>query len=478
MPTGVEQRLQQFADLVAAALASIQARREIQALADEHAALRRVAELSSREATVSEVLDAVANEAARLAGVDFTCVMRFAADGGTEVVGVGRAPAGLSVGMQAPAGGDGAVQRVWRTGRAARVDDLLQMVGYWPAVAAKLGVSNSAAAPIRIDSALWGVLVVVAREQPLPPNIEAHLSNFSELAGSVIAATQSRLELLTLANEQAALRQVAELVAHGVPLEEVFAAVATAASTLLGNRGATLTCYVDQLTSVVVAASGSPVPVGLKVSTHVDTAIGQIFRTGLPVRLLTYEGTDMAEIAAHLDISSTVTVPVVAEGRIWGTLSTASNGAPPPPETEYRLTQFAHLAAAAIANAENKQNLRASRARVVAAADETRRRLQRDVHDSAQQRLVHTIIALQLAEGALNEGGEVRALIEEALRNARRANHDIRNIIRGILPDALTHGGLTAGLETLLDDLPMPVKMRVRVPRLTAALEITLVPGV
>ena len=202
-------------------------------------------------------------------------------------------------------------------------------------------------------------------------------------------------------------------------------------------------------------------------------AIGQILRTGLPVRLLTYEGTDMAEIAAHLDISSTVTVPVVAEGRIWGTLSTASNGAPPPPETEYRLTQFAHLAAAAIANAETGENLRASRARVVAAADETRRRLQRDVHDSAQQRLVHTIIALQLAEGALNEGGEVRALIEEALRNARRANHDIRNIIRGILPDALTHGGLTAELKNILDGMPMPVKMRVRVPRLTAALEST-----
>ena len=139
-----------------------QARREIQALADERAALRRVAELSSREATVSEVLDAVANEAARLAGVDFTCVMRFAADGGTEVVGVGRAPAGLSVGMQAPAGGDGAVQRVWPTGQASQVDPLLQMPN-WPAVAAKLGVSNSAAAPIRIDSALWGVLVVVAR---------------------------------------------------------------------------------------------------------------------------------------------------------------------------------------------------------------------------------------------------------------------------------------------------------------------------
>lgn len=137
------------------------------------------------------------------------------------------------------------------------------------------------------------------------------------------------------------------------------------------------------------------------------------------------------------------------------------------------MLQFAELAGAAIANAENKAKLTTSRARVVATADETRRRLQRDVHDSAQQRLVHTIIALKLARDAIAAGRPSNALVDEALVNAERASRELRDVVRGILPAALTRGGLRSGLESLLADLVLPVDLRVTAPRCAAVTELT-----
>jgi signal transduction histidine kinase len=118
-------------------------------------------------------------------------------------------------------------------------------------------------------------------------------------------------------------------------------------------------------------------------------------------------------------------------------------------------------------------DLLASRARVVAAADEARRRLQRDVHDGAQQRLVHTVIALKLARDALTPGSLPRRLVEEALRNAELAGRELRDVVHGILPAALARGGLPAGIEALLDSVALPVDVRVDAPRLNPGVERT-----
>jgi signal transduction histidine kinase len=166
-------------------------------------------------------------------------------------------------------------------------------------------------------------------------------------------------------------------------------------------------------------------------------------------------------------------VPISVEGQVWGTLSTSSSGPPIPSGTEDRLAPFAELAGVAIANAENKAKLTASRARVVATADETRRRVQRDVHDSAQQRLVHTVITLKLARNAITAGRGAVELVDEALRHAERASSELRDVVRGILPAALTRGGLRAGLESLAGDLTLPVDVRVNAPRLPVHLETT-----
>ena len=400
LPPDTEQRLEEFAQLVGAAVSNSQARTDLQSKVDEQAALRQVAELAARGASAEDVLQAVAVQGSRLAGVDFTSLLRYEPDGSTEIVALNGAPDGVAVGMRAPGTGDGAVQRVWRTGRAARVDDLSRASGRWPTIAPGSGFSASLAVPVLIDGAQWGVLVVVGR-RPLPRGTEDHLANFADLIGTAIAAAEARLRLRALADEQAALRRVAELVARGPAPEEVFLAVTNEASALLGELPVTLVIDDD---GVVSGGRHSPAADG-----------------------------------------STAAVPITVEGRVRAALVTSSSGRPLPADTESRLGQFAELAAVAIANAETKAKLTASRARVVATADETRRRLQRDVHDGAQQRLVHTIIALRLARAALTAGSGGADLIDEALTNAERANRELRDVVHGILPASLTRGGCGPG---------------------------------
>jgi signal transduction histidine kinase len=120
------------------------------------------------------------------------------------------------------------------------------------------------------------------------------------------------------------------------------------------------------------------------------------------------------------------------------------------------------------------QKLTASRARLVAAADETRRRIHRDMHDGAQQRLVHTIVTLKLAKEALgDEGGAAAELVDEALVNAERATAELRELVQGIVPAALSRGGLRAGVESLVGRMDLPVRVDVSPERLPATLETT-----
>jgi signal transduction histidine kinase len=118
--------------------------------------------------------------------------------------------------------------------------------------------------------------------------------------------------------------------------------------------------------------------------------------------------------------------------------------------------------------------LAASRARIVAAADEERRRVVRDLHDGAQQRLVHTIITLTQAQRAVeNEDEDAPVLLAEALEHAQQATREVRELAHGILPAVLTHCGLEAGVEALASRMPVPVRIDVPVGRLPAAVEAT-----
>ncbi len=171
---------------------------------------------------------------------------------------------------------------------------------------------------------------------------------------------------------------------------------------------------------------------------------------------------------------SSVGAPIVVEGRLWGVMTLASAEHPLPPDTEEHLASFSELVATAIANTEAQAEVAASRARIVAATDEERRRVVRDLHDGAQQRLVHTIFTLKLAHTALkNEEQDLSELLTAALDHAEQATDELRELSHGILPGALTHGGLRAGVGTLASRVPVPVEIDVSVGRLPAAVEAT-----
>ncbi len=471
---GTERRLEQFAPLVAAALANAEARAHVQELADEQTALRRVADLAAREAPAEEVMQAVVDEAARLSGVEFTTLLRFEDDQTSSIIALAGAPRGIEIGMRAPIDGGGATQQVWHTQRPARIDDLSQVGGGWARVASGRGFTASVAVPIFIRGHLWGVLVVVSTDRPLPAATEGHLVNFAELAGTGVSAAQARVELRAVVEEQIVLRRVAELAARGAPLEQVLEATAREASALMGGMAAALTQYKGDEEGVIIAGCNISTPVGMRVPLTEDTGTGIVKRTRKPYRVDDFAATSLAKVAADLGIVAAVTVPVTVEGTVWGMLSITSAGPPIPPGIESRLTQFAELVAAAIATAQNKNALLASRRRVLTTADETRRRVQRDVHDGAQQQLVHTIINLKLAREAMTAGdGQAERLITEALRNAERASQELRDLVHGILPAALTLGGLRRGVVSLADDLALPVSIRVEAPRLSTKLETT-----
>ena len=440
----------------------------LRALADEQAAVLRVAEQIARTAQPAEVLASVTAEASRLLGGHATTLVRF--DGDRELVVVashdGPAPIGSRIMFEPTTLPD----RVLRGGAVVRVDDYTAERD--AELARSFGLAAAVAAPVRVAGAVWGMLAVTSAAAPLPAATEPRLDAFVRLATAAVGGSQARTELQALADEQAALRRVAELVARGAASEEVFVALSREASALLGDLPVALMVY-DDSGAHVVATCNSPAPVGLHVPFSAGTAIDELFRTGRPAHVATYEATTLADVTRELGIASTTAVPIAVEGRIRAALVASTAGPPLPVDTEARLAQFADLAAVAIANAEMHAKLIASRARVVATADDTRRRLQRDVHDGAQQRLVHALIALKMARNTVEVGSAAAELVEEALTQVERASSELRDIVRGILPTSLTHGGLRIGLESLVGDLALPVDVRITTPRLPAALETT-----
>ena len=473
VPPGLEHRLAQFADLAGTAIAGAHARGQLRSVADEQAALRRVAELVARGVPREELFASVAREAYRLVGNEATTLLRFDIDGGATVVAVCGGPAPVGTRIPISPTDESTPARIRRTGRPARSDDH-GAIGA-PAYARELRVGSSVGAPIVVEDRVWGMLGATTPDRPLPVAAELRLQQFAELIAAALANAQARSEVQHLADEQAALRRVAELVATSVAPEQVLDAVVAEASGLLGDAATSLSRYEPAGDATVVAVCRNQTPVGLRVTTEGRTCHGEVLRTGAAFRLSTFEGTPLAGAARELGVHSAVGVPVFVDGRIWGMLATTASGPqPPPPGTEARLAQFARLVGTAIGNAESRAQLTASRARVVAAADESRRRVQRDVHDGAQQRLVQSVITLKLAKRALKDHeGPAAGLVAESLEHAERASSDLRDLVRGILPASLSRGGLRAGVESLAADLPMAVEIRVSAPRLAASVETT-----
>jgi PAS domain S-box-containing protein len=474
-PAETESRLQDFTEFVATAIANAQARSELRQLVEEQRALRRVATLVARAASQDDVLDVVVQEAYRLFGEDVAFLLRYESDGTPVIAAIRGAPAEFTPGTRLSREGDGVPVRVWRTGRTARLDSYENVSGRDAARARSLGVRGSAGAPIVVADRVWGVIVVMTRGDALPVATEGRLAQFAELVAAAIANADARAEVARLADEQAALRRVATLVAQGAAPGAVFDAVTGEVAELLAASAVSLGRYDDDLLTIVAQRGAAHLRTGERFPLRGTNVTSTVFRTGRTARLddVTQATGPIGDVARAAGVRSVVAAPVVVEGRTWGALAAIwTDRGPPPDDTEERLASFAELLGTAIANADSRDQLAASRARVLAAGDEARRRVVRDLHDGAQQRLVHTILTLKLAQQALHQDrSDTETLLAGALGNAERATHEVRELAHGILPSVLTHRGLRAGVDAFVSRLDLLVDVEVSSERLPPDIE-------
>jgi PAS domain S-box-containing protein len=319
-----------------------------------------------------------------------------------------------------------------------------------------------------------GVIYGIARDVTERRRVDAELraaQRTAELRGA---------ELRVRAEEQAALRRVATLVARGVSATAILDAVVAEVSGLLGTDMTSLLRYEPDGSATFLAICGeigADIPVGTRLTLEGESVAATVLRTGRPARMARYEDARgaMSALARKLGIRSVIGTPISLRGRLWGgVFATWTHATPAVADVERRMAQFTELVATAIANAESDAELAASRARVVAATMEERRRIVRDLHDGAQQRLVHTEITLGLALQELDgPEGKAAALVGEALGHARSANSELRELVHGILPAILTRGGLRAGIDALLSRMSLPVMADVTLQRFPSAIEAT-----
>ena len=476
-PADTEARLAAFTELVGTAIANAQARVELRRYAEEQAALRRVAVLVARGAPPDEVFAAVAAEAGRLLSADLTAVGRYEPD---AVVTLGAwsstgAAMPFPVGTRTSLGGRNLITLVFQTGQPVRMEDYAGATGAGAGVGRDWGFRAAVGVPITVEGRLWGVMAVgPTREEFLSADAQTRLAGFTELVGTAIANAQARVELRTYADEQAALRRVATLVAGGAPPAEVFAAVTEEIGRALSADFTGMSRYDTDGTATTVGlwnradAPPAATAVGDRLSLGGRNVSTLVFETGQPARIDDYGDSSgmLAAAGRSWGFRSAVGVPISVGGRLWGVASVGSTRKEAlPADTEARLAGFTGLVGTAIANAEALAALAASRVRIVAAADEARRRIQRDLHDGAQQRLV--TLALQLREAqatAPPEAAEVVKRLDGVAAGLAAALDELREIARGIHPAVLAGRGLRPALGVLARRCPVPVDLRVQVP--------------
>jgi signal transduction histidine kinase len=474
MPADTEDRLAAFTELVATAIANTQARVDLRRRAEEQAALRRVATLVARAAPPEQVFAMVTDEVGRVLSSEVTLLSRYDADGAATVVGTwtrtGAAPP-VPIGGRFQLGGRDLHTLVFRTRCPARLDDYSHASTVGVEMARSMGVRSGVGVPISVDGRLWGVIGVTSvQEQPLPADTEARLAGFTELIGTALANAQTRVELRRFAEEQAALRRVATLVARAAPAEEVFASVTAEVGLVLGADITVLARFDPdgaQTTVGVWSSAGAlPVAVGTRTTLDGQNVSTLVFQTARPTRMDDYARSSgqIGEYSRGVGILASVGVPITVEGRLWGVMIAASREEPLSVNTEARLTAFTELVGTAIANAEAQAALAASRARMVSAADAARRRIERDLHDGVQQRLVSLALQIRAAQAAVpSAADELTAELGGFAAEIDGVLDELREIARGLHPTALAEGGLRPALKTLARRSAVPVRLDVRV---------------
>jgi PAS domain S-box-containing protein len=309
-----------------------------------------------------------------------------------------------------------------------------------------------------------------------------------ESAASELWALQAELhdrleELSRLAAEQAALRRVATLVAREPAPTEVFELVTEEASRLLNAESGLLLCYSEDYAAATVVGTYSELDTGEFLSGTVLPVEGgsltsTVPRTRKAGRMDSYDGVsgEIARRARKGGYRSVVAAPVVVAGRVWGLLVVATSREDPLPRgTEQRLESFAELVALALAGADARNELAASRARLVEAGDAARRRLERDLHDGAQQRLVAVSLQMRLARARVESApADAAAILDEASEQLAQGLEQLRELARGIHPALLTDRGLQPALAALCNRAPFPVGLKAPDERFAQPVEVAV----
>jgi PAS domain S-box-containing protein len=458
-----EGRLEKFTDLVATAIANAESREALAQLADQQDALRRLATLVAEGVEPDDLFAVVAEEVSRVVDVPAVSVVRYERDGtATECANFNRGEKLFPVGVRWSIEGTNILRLVRDSSEAARIDDYSELEGEMAAIVRRSGVRSTVGVPILVAGRVWGTMVgSTTAPEPLPEDTKTRLASFTELLATAIGNAESRAGLARLADEQAALRRVATLVAEGVRPEKVFFALSEEVSRLVDAEAAVINRLEADGRLKVLAASGSAIDqsvLGTGFEPEPGTVIAEVLRTGRATRKDDYG--DAPVIARELGIRSGVAIPIVVEGALWGIVSIGTVRERFPDDTPQRLEEFTELAATAIANAESRSELAASRVRIVAASDETRRRIERDLHDGTQQRLVSLSLELRLAESTVPAGlEETRRTLDRATEELDGVIEDLREISRGIHPAILSEGGLGPALRTLARRSAIPVEL-------------------
>ena len=479
LPADTEARIIAFTDLLGTAISNTEARSEARRLADEQAVLRRVATLVARGVPANELFGATVEEAGKLLGAQVAGMIQFVTDDSVAAVATwaakGEHPEVPGVW---PLEGDRLATTILRTARPTREDDWGEVSGPIAAfVREDLGIRSSVGSPITVEGRVWGALFVHSTTAPpLASTTESRLTNITELVATAISNTQARSEADRLAEEQAALRRVATLVARGVPPGEVWGAIAEEVQDLFSPDAGTglLRVEPDGRLTLVGVKTPLDVEVGLSYVPE-EGAAAMAVETGRPARIDTEnpdataphsELPDFGSPAWRRIFRTQVATPIAVEGRVWGVTVTSWMQQTPPPRIEARVAEFTELLATALANADSRAELAASRARIVMATDEARRRFERDLHDGAQQRLVSLALELRSAEVLTPEGLEdLRAQLSNIGDGLVGAIEDLRELSRGLHPAMLSEGGLEPALRALARRSAVPVELNVRIDR-------------
>ena len=378
-----------------------------------------------------------------------------------------------------------------RTGLPARIDDWTVLPGPVVARHVAAGFGQCVAAPLIIEGTIWGLISAFGEaNQVLPPGSEARLADFTQLMASAIANAQVRDELHGLAERQgAALRRVATLVAGQAPSQVIFDAVAAEASRALGVARVDVGRHDAHGTVTLLGSTGrqapdpaprGPVawPGGQRAPGPAQPRWGGRGRSRrlpeppassarrTPTRPESDDEADSGEVFA-----SAVGAPILVDGEAWGVIVVLSDE-PLPADTETRLTDFTHLVASSISNVHARDSLIASRARIVTASDETRRLIERNLHDGIQQRLVSLGLGLRAVRASSGLTSDVQAGLDQATRDLESVLEEIRVFSRGLHPALLARAGLGPSLRELARRSPIPAAITARgVPRLPQPVE-------